>query len=241
MKIIRPLIGVFLIINFICVFVLNVYAGEKDQTVSDCSVTVDLSDGDLEEIQGVDIHVIKVLNQDYSFTDAYKGCSIALSDLEKKDAPKKLYEYSIENSLDSKTRSGKTDSNGKASFSDLTRGIYLIYTVKENDYQAFEPILAELPEEINGVKNNSVTVYPKTVPKEQKTTEATEEKTTEKKKEEKKTEEKSGSKDTEDKSKKNLMQTGQLNWPVPVMTLAGLVMMITGIRVRENKKESDEE
>lgn len=98
--------------------------------------------------------------------------------------------------------------DGEAVFSDLQPGLYLVMQEKEDAAKGFAPIapyLISVPKRENGWYYSNVEADPK-VPLETAPTEPEPTKPNDSK----------------------LPQTGQLNWPVPLMTMGGLTLFVFG-------------
>jgi len=100
--------------------------------------------------------------------------------------------------------------DGNAAFSDLPIGLYLVWQGSEDATEGLfpiQPFLISVPKFQNGTYELDVLAKPKNAP------ETIPPETT---------------KPTPPPSDEKLPQTGQLNWPVPAMALAGAVLFITG-------------
>lgn len=132
-----------------------------------------------------------------------------LSNLEDPSLAKTLNELAIEHNLPSFTAS---IADGKAVFSDLKTGVYVVCQLNGEEipgYAAINPFLISLPQWQNDAYIYDMTASPK-VPLQPSATEPTQPKPTE-------------PVDTPD-----LPQTGQLNWPVPLMAVSGLAIFGIG-------------
>lgn len=132
-----------------------------------------------------------------------------LSNLEDPSLAKTLNELAVEHNLPSYT-AGIAD--GKAVFSDLKTGVYVVCQLNGEEipeYAAINPFLISLPQWQNDAYIYDMTASPK-VPLQPSATEPTQPKPTE-------------PVDTPD-----LPQTGQLNWPVPLMAVSGLAIFGIG-------------
>lgn len=113
--------------------------------------------------------------------------------------------------------------NGGVTFTDLPNGLYVVWQDAEDatkGFAAIQPFLITVPMFRDGAYETDVIAKPK-VPLETEPAETTEptEPTT----------------PTDDE----LPQTGQLNWPVPVLAIGGAVLLILGFVLRTaGKKES---
>lgn len=113
--------------------------------------------------------------------------------------------------------------DGKASFADLDAGLYLVWQAEKDasdGYAAIQPFLISVPRWQNGAYAMHVEADPK-VPFETEPTEPP---------------------PPPPPPPPYLPQTGQLNWPVPVMAITGVVLVITGWALcLRRKRMKDEE
>ena len=112
---------------------------------------------------------------------------------------------------------------GQVAFTNLETGLYLIWQEEAYATEGFVPMsafLISIPQDTAGTYTYDINAKPKVslIP-EIPTTEPTEATTPD---------------------EKNLPQTGQLNWPVPVLAVAGLGLFALGWYLRFGKKESYE-
>lgn len=111
------------------------------------------------------------------------------------------------------------DSNGKAVFAVMDTGLYLITQEHPADgYNAIRPFLVGIPNPEDGHYVYDLTIYSKSEP-------------------EKATEPPQPTKPSEP----TLPQTGQLNWPIPVLTAAGLTLLILGCVLGIGKRKKRHE
>ncbi len=115
------------------------------------------------------------------------------------------------------------DENGETLFEDLAVGLYLL--VQETAAPGFElldPFLVSVPMNENGVYVYDVDASPKVAPEHEEETPVPSE-----------------TPGPQETPNPGLPQTGQLNWPIPVMIVLGAVLLVCGIvvirsaRVRE--------
>ena len=112
--------------------------------------------------------------------------------------------------------------NGKVRFNGLETGLYLVWQRPDDasdGYDAILPFLISVPKWQNGMYTLNVDADPK-VPFETKPTEPP---------------------PPTPPPPPDLPQTGQLNWPVPVMTVAGVTLVITGWALCLRRKRIEDE
>ncbi|MBQ4129166.1 MAG: hypothetical protein IJD68_05290 [Ruminococcus sp.] len=132
------------------------------------------------------------------------------NDLEDPSLAKTLNELAVTHGLKPFTAS---ISNGKAIFSNLETGIYVVCQrlgEETKGYAAINPFLISLPQWQNDTYVYDITAAPK-VPLVPSSTEPTE-----------------STKPTQPDDTQDLPQTGQLNWPVPLMAVLGLAIFSIG-------------
>lgn len=110
--------------------------------------------------------------------------------------------------------------DGKAVVENLDYGFYLVSQIEPFEgYTVIRPALISVPMEINHTWIFDVEAMPKLeplVPETSETTETTVPSTTE--------------------PTTDIPRTGQVNWPVPILLLAGSVLMILGLCLRKEKR-----
>lgn len=193
----------------------------------DCTISVTLTYGkEKDKIEGAELLLYRVgdVKEDdgnYSFvlSDAFKDSKLSLEKLDGTLA-ESLAKYAKNCTA---LKSVKTDKEGTALFDKLTPGLYLVVQEKGADgYKAINPFLVSVPKMENGKYDYTVDANPKVgeiVPEE--TAKPTQ-----------------PPKPTEP----TLPQTGQLNWPVPILAVAGLGLFVLGWGMRfGRKKEGYEE
>lgn len=202
---------------------MNAYAHEAVQTdKTDCSIRV-LVRYDGETVSGgtltaVRIGYVREDNGDYSFCRVKDDA--ALEELQSPETVKDLVDFYRNNknsyAFDYMT---VTVEKGVAEFRDLSTGLYLILQEKEAPgFEKLNAFLVSVPYLVDGEYVYDVTAASKTGLKmEVETQPPTEPPTTE----------------PEDK----LPQTGQLNWPVPVLAVLGLALCVGGYALSRKKEE----
>lgn len=172
--------------------------------------------GDVTQEDGNDVYVLAD-----GFSD-FAGC---LEDPTEDTLAGELYEYIGEKGLSALKTA--TNTSGEICFDSLSIGLYLVVqTGASTGYELINPFLVSLPvyDEVSGTYEYNVSAYGKFVltavlPEEtaKETTTAAEEMGT------------------------KLPQTGQLNWPIPVLAVTGLSLIIVGVELTggETKRRAD--
>lgn len=155
----------------------------------------------------------------YFFRQVFTGQRLEDAHIQASDTPKEFLDfYNANKSKYDFSRKTVSIKKGVGKFEDLSTGLYLIIQEKACDgYSKLSPCLISVPYLEDGVYQYSVTAKLKTeLEREPQPT-----------------------KPSQTPSGK-LPQTGQLNWPVPVLALCGLVLFVSGWFLRfRGKREAD--
>ena len=149
---------------------------------------------------------------DYSFSTAGTGFSAFSGSLDKLDAAlaQKLKDYADSQKI--KPVASAKNSGGKAVFSQVTPGLYLVVqTQRCSGYEPLSPFLVSVPMNEDGHYRYDIDAAGKFKPTPEPSNPNTPDKPS-----------------TPDKPGNRLPQTGQLNWPVPVLAGTGLVLFALG-------------
>ncbi|MCD8341882.1 MAG: peptidase [Clostridiales bacterium] len=197
------------------------------------SVTLTLADGSGNVVSDGAVTIYEVAelylddgNMAYAYTDAFSGCTEAL-DVEDAALAAALADYVTEHGVSGTAASIGAD--GTVRFDGLELGLYLVVqTTKSTGYSTISPFLVTVPYAEGGAWVYAVNASPKVEvsaepetpeepnepeePEEPETTTTTTTTTTTK----------------TTTTATTLPQTGQLNWPVPVLAVSGLVLFGLG-------------
>lgn len=216
----RPLrfaLTLALIVTMTCGLGMTAYAAAEsasldfDQTGS-VSLTLEDSDGNALTDGAVTIYQVATLylddgNMAYSYTEAFSGCTETL-DVEDTSLAATLAEYVTDNNISGTAATIGTD--GTVSFNGLELGLYLVVqTTQSTGYNTISPFLVTVPYVENDVWVYNVDASPKVEVYTEPATPTTP--TT-----------------PSTPSTPTLPQTGQLNWPIPVLAVSGLVLFAIG-------------
>ncbi len=156
-------------------------------------------------------------NYYYEKSSQFSGYSLTVDNNISSQADK-LAEYVFSNSVSGEQKS--VGSDGRISFQNLDLGIYLIMQTEDsNNYDTIKPFVITIPNNDNGKLVYDVDAGPK-VGTDVVTTQTTE-KLTEK----------------VTKPDSFLPQTGELVWPIPLLTAGGLILFILGLCLRKPRKD----
>jgi len=160
-------------------------------------------------------------NWSFTLIPELRESGISLEDLEDPELAKEIARQAYETNLPAITEPIR---EGKSVFADLELGLYLVTQTEACEELApIHPFLICIPRKVDGVHVYSLTAKPKLSP-EPLPTDPTEPPETEPSK----------------PSEPSLPQTGQLNWPVPVMAVSGVALLMLGFYLCFGKKERHE-
>lgn len=146
-------------------------------------------------------------------TGDFVNCGQSFQDVTSSNLPKKLADFAAKNKLSGLTKSIGTD--GKVVFSDLEVGLYLFVQNKAaSGYNKVNSFLVTMPYMENGTYNYNVDASPKvSIIKPDK---------------------------HHEKPDPTLPKTGQLNWPIPVLSVSGLLLFAIGWILYFGKRKRNE-
>ncbi len=217
-----------ILICLIALLVVLQLMGAAAGSQASCSLLVHLvsSDG-TEEYEDIKVCLIPVA--DMSGTTLVYNSDFSSFN---KEIPEKIDETYIDALADyasQKNISGKiltTDSSGNALYENLDPGMYLIVQLdQENATALFSPFLSILPSE----DGNDVTAEPKLTTVEQPTPTPTEEPKSI-----------AGGDNKQPPAEPKLVQTGIEQRPVPILLLAGLMLLTAGVIIRIGDSKHNE-
>ena len=248
----RKLILLIMITVLICTLSIPAFAHEVPDVNRKGSISVTLLDG-TTAVSGGSLTLYKVGNVkedngNYTFeiADEYKASGVTFENLGTEQAVQDLAEYAKKNSTQWMTE--KVDKYGKAVFSDLEIGLYLIVQEEAaNGYMPVNPFFVTVPMVEGEGYVYDVDASPKVVPPEkapETTTQVDTEETTGKVEETTEPEETTKPEETTEKTEETTKQptkpslpvTGQLNWPIPVLVIFGLALIFVGWTLKYSKK-----
>lgn len=157
----------------------------------------------------------------FELIDALKDSKLSLEKVDDPNLAKDLAILALKKNL---TEIKTHIKNGKAVFSNVAPGLYVVMQNAEDASNGFAPInpfLISVPQYENGVYELDVTADPK-VPFESIPTDPTKPKPTK-------------------PTGPTLPQTGQLNWPVPLLAVSGVALFAVGWILFSGRKKDDYE
>lgn len=215
----KKVITLVLALSVLLLLPLTAYAHDVPQERDDCSIEV-IVRYDGENVDGGTLTAIKVGyvdEEDGNFFFSQEFTNIKIEDIASSNAPKTQQEFYNNNksNYDFYTQT-QTVENGKATFSGLSTGLYLIVQNRAADgFSKLGAFLVSVPYMEDGEYQYHVTAAIKSeLEREPEPTEPP---------------------PTEPDDPK-LPQTGQLNWPIPLMVVAGLALFAVGWMLCFRKK-----
>lgn len=161
-------------------------------------------------------------NYSFALTEEFAGSGLSLEDLQSAALPEALAAYAKEQNLTGETR--QIDENGNVKFENMELGLYLfVQNEPAPGYNAVSPFLTGVPANVDGVYVYDVDASPKVAPATEKPTQPP----------------------TEPEPTKpadpTLPQTGQLNWPVSVLAVLGILLFAAGWMLRRSQYRGNHE
>lgn len=218
----KKMITFLLALSVLLSFPLIAYAHDVPQERDDCSIEV-IVRYDGENIDGGTLAAIKVgyVDEDdgnYFFSQEFTNAKI--EDITSSGAPKTQKEFydNHKSNYDFDTQT-QTVKDGKATFNGLSTGLYLIVQNKAADgFSKMDAFLVSVPYMEDGEYRYHVTATIKSELEREPEPELTDPPSTE-------------------PDDPKLPQTGQLNWPVPVLAVSGLAVFVLGWYLRFGRKK----
>lgn len=218
MKYIKQIFSLFLASSLLCMASLTVYAREAPDGSQKGTVTVEM-EYDGKSVTGGTLTAYRVgkiqeYDGNYSFvkTDAMAAFSGSYDDIASA-ALAEAAEAFVKGNQVSEYAAAKNQ-NGKAVFNDLELGLYLIVQTEASEgYEPMKSFLVSVPMKEDGYYVYEITAEGK-FQLHQETKPITPQKP----------------------SEPTLPQTGQLNWPIPVLAVLGLCLFSAGWMLRFGRK-----
>jgi hypothetical protein len=159
----------------------------------------------------------------WAYNEAFSGCGLSLEDPGSAALAEGLSDYAKKKNIPG--RELAVGSDGRASFRNLTPGLYLITQVTPaQNYDPVRPFLVSIPMTTGGTRVYDVDASPKLELHKTQTPPPTATPTP------------TPTPTPSRTSQTYLPQTGQLWWPVPVMAVLGLLLLSLGLRKRADRR-----
>ncbi|MDO5423397.1 MAG: SpaA isopeptide-forming pilin-related protein [Eubacteriales bacterium] len=224
MKKIKPIFSMLLALCLLCGVSAAACAHEVPDEDRKGTVTVEMKYNGSAVSGGVltayRVGEIQEDDGDYSFvkTDAMEGFTGSYEEIDSAELAGAVAAFVQKEKISAYSIAG--NQNGKAVFSNLELGLYLIAQTESSDgYEPLTPFLVSVPMNENGTYLYEINAEGKVeLTSTTKPTEPTE--------------------PTEPKKPKEptLPQTGQLNWPVPVLAILGMALFLAGWALRFGRR-----
>lgn len=219
----RRIFSLLLALMLLGSLAISVSARELPDLTKTGSISITMKYGG-EPIPGGELTLYRVgvpeeYDSNYYFvpTAEFSGCVKSFDNIGSESLAKKLADYAKE---EWKIESIAVGKSGTVKFSDLAVGLYLVVQSKETEgFVSIDPFLVSVPRHLDGKYVYDIDGTSK-MDRIKKVTEPTK----------------------PPRPSDELPQTGQLNWPVPMLTSGGLLLFALGWYLRfGKKKESYEE
>lgn len=151
----------------------------------------------------------------FTYTNGFENCGIALDNVSESTLASRLAEKVAPNA---QAVTKTVSDSGIAVFDDLKTGLYLIVQKQAAEgYDAIQPFLVTVPIMENGQYVYDVDAHPKAGTASRKTTQTP----------------------PAQEVLSALPQTGQLNWPVPVLAVIGVVLVAAGVVLKKRSGQNE--
>lgn len=224
MRLQKRFAALLLALLLLCALSATAYAHEVPDTSRKGSVSVTMTyEGDPVPGGTLTLYRVGVVAEEdgnYSFvlTGDFTGSNADLTDISSKDLAEGLKQYAEDRGLTGTPE--EIGADGKAAFSNLELGLYLLVQTEAADgYEAVVPFLVTVPMKEDGVYLYDVEASPKAELKRE-------------------LEPIPAPPSPPTPTGPTLPQTGQLNWPIPVLTVSGLCLFAVGWAVRFGPKRN---
>lgn len=148
----------------------------------------------------------------FVLTEDFASSGVSLENFHSPETARELADFAVNKNLPG--ISLPVDSTGVARFDGLARGLYLIVQSEcAEGFYPINPFLVSIPQISDGAYQYHIEAAPKLRPEEP----------------------------TEPTEKPGLPQTGQLNWPVPILAGIGLICAGTGLWLCFGRKREEDE
>ncbi len=181
------------------------------------SVTITLKSADGSKlVSGAEFGLYKVADITYDDGDlVYSPLGgYDVSEITESNLTDTAFVSALEKKAANAVASGSTSADGTVKFSDLDSGLYLLVNTKSADgYEKINSFLVTAPTKVDGVWVNDVDAAPKMEAAVEKSPTPTPTAT----------------------PPATIPQTGQLNWPIPVLAVSGLVLFSVGLLLKKSR------
>lgn len=217
MRLQKQLAVLLLAVLLVCVMDVTAYAHDVPDISKKGSISITMLYDD-QPVSGGTLTLYRVgdveeNNGDYSFglTADFIGSGVKLTDISSADLAGDLADYAVKQGYDGTEK--EIGQDGKISYTELEPGLYLLVQNKAaSGYNKMSPFLVSIPMNEKGVYIYDVDASPKAELETEPIPETRE--------------------TTPPEKPSRLPQTGQLNWPVPVLAVMGMMLFAFGWMLR---------
>ncbi|MCI6044665.1 hypothetical protein MR857_15345 [bacterium] len=226
-KILSGIVSVFVI----CVWGTTVFANEVPDLTREGSVSVKMQyKGNAVSGGNLTIYHVGDVQEDngdffFDCSGDFVDCGYSLENVESPELANQLAEYADTHNIKGKTKTIAQD--GTVIFEKLKPGLYLfIQTEAAEGYEKVSPCLVTVPLTVDGKYTYDVDASPKMeLTKKNQSSPGTP----------------GGSKTPSVSTGSRLPQTGQLNWPIPVLAVSGILFFVVGWILKYGKRKNSHE
>ncbi len=219
----KSILSLLCVVLLLSVLPLSAWAHQVPDVNRTGSISVTMTH-DKKPVSGGTLTIYRVAdvvesdgNYSFAYTPTFSGCTADLADPAAPAVAEKLADFVKKHSLAGTTKTIGTD--GKVTFTGLKTGLYiLIQKTPASGFNAVKPFVIGIPNNDNGNYVYDVDASPKIALETAPTKPSTETTIPD----------------------ETIPQTGQTNWPVPVLLVTGLLFVAGGWYMRKSGKETVE-
>lgn len=226
MKLHKKVITLLVVVALLCAFSAPVFAHDVPDMTKAGTIQLTMQTANGTTVGGGALTLYRVGevyeddgNYSFKLTGSFINCGLSLDDIQSDKLAADLAAYAARQSISGTTQS--IANNGTVTFANLELGLYLlVQNTAASGYNKADPFLVSVPMNEDGTYIYEVNATPK-VEVEKAPTPTTPTPTK--------------------PSTPTLPQTGQLNWPIPILVVAGLALFCLGWALRFRKKRGNEQ
>lgn len=220
----RRILPVLLVLVLLCAVCISVSAHDVPDLSRTGTIHITMRHGDAIIPGGtLTIYRVGMIHEDngnfgYTLTEAFVGSNVSLENIQSATLAADLANYAQAQALEGETK--QIDENAQVTFTDLELGLYLFVQYEAaSGYNLANPFLVSVPAVVDGQYIYEVDGSPKLDPVTVKPEEP-------------------APTDPTTPPDPTLPLTGQLNWPIPLLAVAGLLLLTAGCILNRGKKRT---
>lgn len=226
MKLHKRVITLLVVVALLCSFSATVFAHDVPDMTKAGMIKLTMQTANGTTVSGGTLTLYRVGevyendgNYSFKLTGSFVNCGLSLEDIQSDKLAADFAAYVAKQSISGTTQTIAQD--GTVTFANLELGLYLlVQNTAASGYNKAEPFLVSVPMNEAGTYVYEVNATPK-VEVEKAPTPTTPTPTK--------------------PNKPSLPQTGQLNWPIPILVVSGLALFCLGWALRFRKKRGNEQ